>query len=69
MISWLFAAAAFFFGFGLGYRRGDRAGQQLGWEFGERYGLSAGWRQAWLKTHRPLLSAKTEDWNEQLDAD
>ena len=51
--------------FGFIFFRSERAYRQ-GWQHGERYGRIDGYRQAWLKRNKPLLDAKTEDWNDEL---
>jgi hypothetical protein len=70
MSPWEIAAAVFFasfvttiLGFALGYHRG----RHHGFDDGERFGVSEGYRQAWLKRHRPLFSAKTQDWHDACD--
>jgi hypothetical protein len=63
MIAFLLGlAAGFVFGFAL--FRSERAYKQ-GFRDGERYGRGEGYRQAWvrwIKEHKPLLNAQTDDW-------
>ena len=60
-----FVVAGFAVGLAFGFLlfRSARAYRE-GWQHGERYGRSEGYKQAWLKRHKPLLSAETEDWND-----